>query len=375
MKRETGFTIVEVLVATMIMLVILAATVGALTDAIHATQAVTLMADTQENLRAGMNYMVRDLMQAGGGMPQSGITIPANTVPWPGTAGKFPAAWTALPAIAPGGGLGPTTATSGVASDLITILYADNTLLDNTFAPAHWLNEFPINLAGSCPTGSITSAGAAPSLTITVKFDKAACVSIDTGNTRLSVGDLILLQNNAGGCRNGNSQVASSSCDSSGSNPTSSQALRTITGVNTATNSITFAPADPFSLNGAALPAGTMTATRIWMITYYIDNGKPARPQLMREVNLKGASPVGDVIENLQIFYDIVSTGTGTGPRPLASTQNETPTFAQLQYIRNAYILMFARSENLYTPTGKYIRNNLESVVSIRGLNFYNEFK
>jgi hypothetical protein len=95
----------------------------------------------------------------------------------------------------------------------------------------------------------------------------------------------------------------------------------------------------------------------------------------MREVNLKGASPVGDVIENLQIFYDIVSTGTGTGPRPLASTQNETPTFAQLQYIRNAYILMFARSENLYTPTGKYIRNNLESVVSIRGLNFYNEFK
>jgi type II secretory pathway pseudopilin PulG len=371
MKRETGFTIVEVLVATGIMLVILAATLGALTDAIHATQAVTLMADTQENLRAGMNYLVRDLMQAGGGIPQSGITIPANKVPWPGTAGKFPAAWTALPAIAPGGGLGPITATSGVASDLVTIVYADNTLLDNTFAPAHWLNEFPINLAASCPAGSITSTGAAPSLTITVTFDKTACVSIATGNTSLAVGDLILLQNNAGGCNNGNSQVASSSCDSSGSNPTSSQALRTITAVNTGTNAITLAPGDVFSLNGAALPAGTMTATRIWMITYFIDNSNPQRPQLMREVNLKGANPVGDVIENLQIFYDIVSTGT----RALVSSQNETPTYAQLQYIRNAYVLMFARSENLYGPTGKYIRNNLETVVSIRGLNFYNEFK
>ena len=58
------------------MLVILAATMGTLTDAIHATEGVTLMADTQENLRAGMNYIVRDLVQAGEGLPQTGITIP-----------------------------------------------------------------------------------------------------------------------------------------------------------------------------------------------------------------------------------------------------------------------------------------------------------
>jgi prepilin-type N-terminal cleavage/methylation domain-containing protein len=50
-NREAGFTLLEVLVATTLMLVILAATLGTLTDAIHATEGVTLMADTQENLR------------------------------------------------------------------------------------------------------------------------------------------------------------------------------------------------------------------------------------------------------------------------------------------------------------------------------------
>ena len=76
MKRETGFTLIELLVSMTLMLIVVAAVLGALTDATHATQAVSLMADTQENLRAGMNYMVRDLMQAGNGIPQSGITIP-----------------------------------------------------------------------------------------------------------------------------------------------------------------------------------------------------------------------------------------------------------------------------------------------------------
>src|ERR1700677_2400830 len=60
MKHEKGFTLVEVLVSVPLMLVILAATLSTLTSAIHATEAITLMADTQENLRAGLNYMVRD---------------------------------------------------------------------------------------------------------------------------------------------------------------------------------------------------------------------------------------------------------------------------------------------------------------------------
>src|SRR5271154_1234325 len=94
MKRQKGFSLIEVLIATAVMVGIVGATVGALTDATHATQAVVLMADTQENLRAGLNYITRDLSQAGEGIPQGGITIPANTVIWPATGGKFPSTWT-----------------------------------------------------------------------------------------------------------------------------------------------------------------------------------------------------------------------------------------------------------------------------------------
>jgi prepilin-type N-terminal cleavage/methylation domain-containing protein len=373
MKREAGFTLIEVMVATAIMIVILAATVSALTDAVRATQAVTLMADTQENLRAGMNYVVRDISQAGEGIPNTGVTIPSSGVNWPATGIKFSTSgtnWTALPAISPGYRLGPTTGTSGNATDVVTIVYADNTLLDTTFTPAHWLNEFPVNLAASCPNGLISTSGTAPSITVTAKFDGTNCVNINTGNTGLAIGDLILLQNNASTCGGGNSVVSSAACDSSA--PGSSMALRVVTAINTGTNTITMAPGDAFGLNGGAIPTGTITASRLWMITYYINNSNTARPQLMREVNLNGAYAVGDVLENLQVFYDIVSPGSN--PPSLAAEELENPTFAQLPYIRDAYIFLFARSENKFLMNSNYVRNNLESVVSVRGLSFYNEY-
>jgi prepilin-type N-terminal cleavage/methylation domain-containing protein len=363
MKRETGFTLLEVLVAMVVMLVIMAATLGALTDAIHATQGVTLMADTQENLRAGMNYIIRDLTQAGEGIPQNGITIPANTVIWPGTGGKFPSSWTAIPAIAPGYQLGPVTSTSGNATDTLTLIYGDTTLQDTN---GNWLNKYPVNLASSCPKGSVTKSGS----TTTITFDPS-CININTGNTALAAGDLILLQNNASTCTDANSVIGSASCDASTQG--TSMALLYVSNVSLGADKITISPGDPFGLNGASvLPSGTVTATRVWMITYYIDNTDATRPQLMREVNLKGAIAVGDVIENLQVFYDILNPGAS--PVAFAATQLESPTYAQLPYIRDAYVFLGARSSDTYTPTAKYFRNNLETAVSIRSLNFYNKF-
>src|ERR1700722_18352997 len=197
MKRESGFTLVEVLVAVTIMLVILAATLGTLTDGIHAIQGVTLMADTQENLRAGMNYIVRDLVQAGEALPQTGITIPntggaspvsAVNRPGPSGIGTFPTSWSVLPDISPGNLLGPATTASAVQTDMVTVIYADNTLLDSN---NHWLNEYPINTPGggtNCsgttprPNGTIVTSGT----TTTITFD-SSCVNINTGNRALAV--------------------------------------------------------------------------------------------------------------------------------------------------------------------------------------------
>ena len=86
---------------------------GALVQAQNATQGITLLASTQQNLRAGMHFLVRDITQAGAGMPQGGVTIPNNAssvsnLNRPGTIPRryFPAPMPMLPPIVPGAALG-----------------------------------------------------------------------------------------------------------------------------------------------------------------------------------------------------------------------------------------------------------------------------
>ncbi|HXX70708.1 MAG TPA: prepilin-type N-terminal cleavage/methylation domain-containing protein [Candidatus Acidoferrum sp.] len=401
MRRQKGFSLVEVLVATTITVLILAATLGTLNTALNATQAVTLMADTQENLRAGMNYIVRDFMQTGAGIPQNGITIPNTNgasltnrpgpgTPPPGAFGTFNAAWTALPAIVPGPGLGPITTTSGQGTDMVTILYADTTLQD---VNGHWLNEFPVFLApqnggatgcaagnpNPAPAGNITTGNG----TTTVTFDPS-CIVINTGTTGIQAGDLILLQNN-----NTIGDGSVTGTDTAITDSSGQMALLTVSNVNVAGNSVTFSPNDAFNLNASGATAGTIkqiqiqagpnqgqfpttTATRLWMITYYINNQNPTRPLLMRQVNMNPPQAVGEVIENMNILYDILVTGvTPAAVVPAV----EAPTDAQLPDIRDAYIILYARSSNMFNRTNRYFRNNLETVVSIRGLDFYNQFQ
>jgi prepilin-type N-terminal cleavage/methylation domain-containing protein len=413
MKRQAGFSLIEVLAATALMLIVMAATLRTLTDAIHANEGVTLLADTQENLRASLNYMTKDIVQAGEGIPQGGITIPntgggapvsALNRPLPVGAPPpvtFPTNWAALPAIAPGFQLGLASlvanpaiqgaTVAGLKTDMITVLYADTTMQD---AAGNWLNRFPIRQApfATCaaaapsPNGTITTAGN----TTTIVFDPT-CININTGNTAIKTGDLILLQNNASGCAASGALVASDSCDANNPSNPGSMALLTVTGVNLGADTITFTCGDAFALNCSGLASGTVTqmqtagswagvtvtATRVWMVTYYISNANPLKPMLMRQVNMNPAEPVGEVIENMQIFYDVLNPGSNP-PALQIPAENEDPLgtlgFGSLSYIRDCYILLYARSENPYTQSNRYFRNNLQTVVSIRGLDFYNEF-
>jgi len=399
MRRQTGFSLIELLVAITLTLVVMAAIMSAFADASHATEAVTLMADTQQNLRAGLNYMIRDITQAGNGIPPSGITIPNSggssptssvTRPGPFTApatsfGTFPTSWTVLPAVTTGYQAGPTTTTSGVGTDMITVLYADNSLVD---ANGHWLNEFPIAGSSGTPGCAATNTSPDPQGTIvtsgtttTITFD-STCMIINNGNTGLAVGDLIMLQNN-----NTTGSASMTASDASVDNSTAGNvALLWISSINRTANSITFSSGDPFGLNASGAASGTIvkiqspagsgtypatTATRVWMVTYYIDNSNPQRPQLVRQLNLNTPKAVGDEMEHMQIFYDILNAGSSP---PTVTAEVENPTVGQLAYIRDAYILLYARSDDKNSLTHDYVRNNLETVVSIRGLDFYNQF-
>ena len=404
-QRQSGFSLIELVVAASVMLLIVGATLKGLTDAVHTTEAITLMADTQENLRGSLNYITRDITQAGEGIPQGGITIPNNgagsVVARPAAVAlNFPGAWTALPAISAGFGAGVASLTPnpifggapiiGPATDMVNILFADNTLFDGN---GHWLNEFPVHLApgpggAGCaaanptpsPAGSIVTVGT----TTTITFDPT-CINITAGNTGLNPGDLLLLQANTGCVAD--SIVGSSACDSAVA--AGQMAIVSVSGVNAGANAVTVVCGDAYNFNCSGQPTGTIiqlqspigaytattiTVTRLWMISYYMSNVNAFRPQLMRQANFNPSSPVGDVIENLQIFYDILNPGANP-PALALPVPNENPTFAQLPYIRTAYILVCARSENAYGVDRRYFRNNLQAAVSIRGLDFFNEFQ
>src|SRR6266850_4866943 len=151
MKEKSGFTLVEIMVAMAVTMIALAAAVMILRDSTRANSNVTQTADMSDNLRAGLNLIVQDLIQTGTGIPTGGISIP-NTVNGAGCnigrpVNRPPAVLNltfqgpnathtgcnvVLPAIEPGNGLGPAVTspdgTSGPRTDILTIMYADNTL-------------------------------------------------------------------------------------------------------------------------------------------------------------------------------------------------------------------------------------------------------
>ena len=177
MKRQKGFSLIELMVSMGIVVTVVAIATGTLLQAEHATTAGSYMANTQENLRAGMHFMVRDLMQAGEGIPQGGVSLPntglrrsiapVRTRPshfpsptprcrrsLPVTAGQFATS------------MNPTTdaTLTGVRTDIINIIYADNILQDTA---DHYLYSYPIiQAAPSAPVcaGTINPTGASVTL-------------------------------------------------------------------------------------------------------------------------------------------------------------------------------------------------------------------
>jgi prepilin-type N-terminal cleavage/methylation domain-containing protein len=370
MKRQTGFTLIELMVGITISLVVLAAALVTFNDSVRTNQVVTLRADMTDNLRAGLNLIQQDLLQAGTGIPTGGIAIP-NTPNGAGTCNvgqpvnrpnlqgglTFPACNFALPAVEPGMDLGPQVTSPDVApgpnSDLITVLYADNALsLDNV----------PINRPASpgvtACNGTISATGDS------VTFDPSAtCHNLALASVPVQADDLILFTNAQG------------------------NAIQVVTAVNGQT--LKFARADAFNLNGRGDPQGTIiqlqnldpvnnkpngtypptTATRIWMISYYLDNvTDPQHVRLIRQVNFRPGQPVGDTLENLQFTYNFVDGVTNP------SGQQTIPPGLSESQIRAINVSLWARSTRIWAKTGHYLRDSLATQVSLRSMAFVNRY-
>ena len=388
MRREKGFSLIELLVAMAILLVVVAVATGAIIQAQRVSEAVALEANVQQNLRAGMHFLVRDLTQAGEGIPAAGISIPntaagVSAVNRPGTpaasifqdASAPPVTYTSLPPVIPGNGLGSVVTSQnprtkailagGFNTDIITVLYADNTLASSAGgAAAPLLTAAPVTQPA--PAAPVCAGAIAPS-GLTVTLD-AACFAMPGQPTPIAVGNLIMFHNING------------------------TALEYVTAI--AGQTITFAAGDPAGLNATGKVNGTVanlavaatptTITRVWMVTYYLDVvTNPSKPQLIRQVNYPNfpvaapANPpqaVGEVIENLAFSYDIVNSQDPAGTYGLAGPGNAPTSIAPDTpfAFRAVNIYLGGRSEYPWTGTNppQFLRNSLSTQVSIRSLSF-----
>jgi hypothetical protein len=334
-ESDAGFTLAETVIALMLTLVVVSASIDTFTRSTRLVTASRVISETNHGLQAGVSLMVRDFIQTGQGIPLGGIPIPSGLgavqIRRPGPTGGllFPAL-TTLPAMTPGADLGPTLL--GVPTDMVTILYADRTL--------------PL---GQLPLVAIAADGS------TMTVDPAIPI---TGVGGIQSGDLILFSNAQG------------------------FALQMVT-MTPAAQTVDFATNDPLLINQRGAPQGTImnlqsapgvypptTATRINMITYYVDDQTdPTMPRLVRRIGNGPPLAIAMGVENLQFTYDLVDGVTN--PNNVAVL----PPGTSANQLRKANLFLSARSLDLSPVTGQPFRNSMATQVGLRSLSFVDRYR
>jgi type II secretory pathway pseudopilin PulG len=332
---ESGFTLAELLVSTVVTLMVLAAALGSFSDAVRITDAARETTDTNQSLEVATTLMVRDFIQAGHGIPLGGVPIPsgAGAEPVrrpspPGSNMTFPVGTLTLPAVTPGGALGPLVL--GVQTDMVHVMYDDPTL--------------PLS---SLPLSNIAADGSSMTVNNAININ---------AQDRIRAGDVILFWNANG------------------------TAIQMVTSVNGQT--VFFAANDPMLLNQRGATQGTImnlkngnqwpqtTARRVNLVSYYIDAvTDPALPRLVRQVNMNARLAIALGIENYQVTYDLVDGGANP-------TNVETPVLpSSPNHIRKANLFLAARALAVNPRTRQFFRNTVATQVSLRSLAFVDRYQ
>ena len=347
-----------------IVVVIMGVTLTALSNAYRSNESAKSVTGMNNNLRVGVDLMVRDLIQVGQGLPTGRtIEVPNGTgallIQRPGPPGsactEWPAGTTELSAVTPGPGCGPVV--DGVATDAITIIAADSSV-DQVVLSAINLNARTVTFAAPPTANAIDISNGGPD--------------------DIRVGDLIMLTKGT------------------------ASTLLYVTAID-GTQTVTFAEGDPMNLNQydatltltgtfdqvhAAAPTGAAGATgprasRIRMISYYLDTSIDADvPRLIRHMNL-GAEGVDIAqrrrtaafgIDNLQVTYDLVDGTTATMSNVRMDATDLTtdgrcdPSACSPNQVRKVNVFVAGRSRQRFSQTGRFFRNTLNTQVSLRSL-------
>jgi len=376
----TGFTLLELVVAMALSLLLFGLCLTLVQQLGNTADLVGSMSDVNENLRAAVNMVSRDLSNAGENIPRTGIPLPyggtatAIKLPYPAYAsgstfhaplsGATSLLW---PVIYAGNAAGPTqgSGTNAFTTDIVTIISVNQTSNFNQTA-----------VTGS-PTVSSTSA------TITVTTTAAGYVQ---------AGQLIMLTNS-----NGNCLLAVSSVNTTNGVITFTKGdANDVLGVNQfsilSTGSVAFAvTSGPASGTISFLQSGTtsngtttyswpaITAYPISMVTYYLDNSN-SPTKLMKLVTAgatSSAQPVALGINVMTLQYSLYPFATLNGSTS-DPTENPWPTTTDTgnspNDIRKVVLTMIAETDHQNHANSQWYSKEIKNAVTVQNLDYYNKY-
>lgn len=365
-KSNRGFSLLELMIASTLGIMVILAMTMLFRQGMNTTFMVTQRAETQQNLRASIELMTKDLSMAGAGLPSGGLQLATSngvtkvacnqigTCYVPGAVypnGNY------MTGILPGFGNGvqnnaviPNAAAA--TNDSITSIYCDY-----NFPLSNFSFIFPNSTQA---TVGVVNAAATPNNILAAGG--------------LNVGDLMLFTVTTPG--NGTGSQGTSVAQTA-------VAVAEITGLPSNTQ-INFTAGDALNFNqtgangiatvAAAYVAGTtITVCRLNAVTYFLQvppaGGTVQTPRLMRQVNGLNAVPVADNILNLQFSYDIIDSVAGN-----MSANQSNPIAAGLSPALIQKVNIWVMGQGLLTEGNKAQSMYLASSVSARNMSFCNSY-
>jgi prepilin-type N-terminal cleavage/methylation domain-containing protein len=372
MKSQNGFSLLELLIASIIGVLLIAGMTRAFRVAMNAIFTVTQRAETQQNMRAAIELMTKDISMAGAGLPTGGLQMatatPTKVACNQGgtcyvTGDVYPLSGTGQPnymyGILPGFGNGVQsaaviTAAPAAVNDSITSIYCDY-----NFSLSNFSFSFPVSPAAAAVT--VINPAVQPNNIL--------------APGGLNVGDLLLF-------------IVSTPGNGTGAGGTSlaqtAAAVGEITGLPAGGATIDFAAGDALNFNqgganslltvASSMGAGTNTTVcRLYAVTYFLQvpvaGGTVQVPRLMRQVNGLNAVPVADNIINLQFSYDVISATSGLMNANLSNPIGAGDSPALIQKV-NIWVMGQGLTSDKTRSQSMY----LASSVSARNMSFCNSY-
>lgn len=373
-KSQRGFTLLELMVASSIGLTVILVMSSLFKVGMDTSIKVTQRAETQQNMRAAVQMMTKDISLAGAGLPSGGLQLGTGGVSKFAcnqsgtcyiTSDNYPNSSSGsanyMYAIEPGFGTGVQggsviAAAPAATNSSITTVYCDYNF---PLEPGNFSFTFP-----SSTTASVTVNN----------------VAVTPNNILapggLQVGDLLLFLVATPG--NGKSASGTSLVQNAA-------VVAEITGIPNS-STVNFSTGDALNFNfssgsnnlasvaTAASGAGSQVSVcRLQVVSYFLQvptaGGTVQTPRLMRQVNGLNAVPVADNIINLQFTYDVINVITGT---VVANVQNPIGAGDSPSLIQK--VNLWVMGQSLTNDGNRAQSMYLATSVSTRNMSFCNSY-